>query len=221
MNKALSFVRLDFLTVKSYLKNSLILFAVVALIVILSTGVSTIVVSVVMVFAALLAAYPFAIGEKNNIDALYPTLSINRRTVVLGRYLFALIVDICSGLFACLFAFAALTVMQKDFNAWESLAAILIIFLVYSGLQSVQLPIFFKLGYMKAKILAYLPFFGLFLLVFVFFNFLENSIKQVSVLFEWFAANPIVTVIFVMVVWLGIMLLSYKASLSFYSKRDF
>ncbi|MCL2142182.1 MAG: ABC-2 transporter permease [Methanimicrococcus sp.] len=221
MNKALSFVRLDFLTVKSYLKNSLILFAVVALIVILSTGVSTIVVSVVMVFAALLAAYPFAIGEKNNIDALYPTLSINRRTVVLGRYLFALIVDICSGLFACLFAFAALTVMQKDFNAWESLAAILIIFLVYSGLQAVQLPIFFKLGYMKAKILAYLPFFGLFLLVFVFFNFLENSIKQVSVLFEWFAANPIVTVIFVMVVWLGIMLLSYKASLSFYSKRDF
>jgi len=221
MNQALSFVRLDFLTVKSYLKISLILLIAIALIVILSAGEGIITASITMVFAVLFASYPFAIGEKNNIDALYTTLSIKRSTVVSGRYLFTLAINICFGLLAYLFTFSVLAITQKDFNAWESLAVLFILFLVFSVLQAVQLPIFFKFGYMKAKFLAYLPFFGMFLLVFVFSSFLETSINQVSVLFEWVAANPIATVIFVMIVWLGIMLLSYKASLSFYSKRNF
>jgi hypothetical protein len=38
--------------------------------------------------------YPFAVGEKNGIDSLYIFLGINRETVVIGRYLYALVIDL-------------------------------------------------------------------------------------------------------------------------------
>lgn len=224
MNKALSFIWLDYITVKPYLTlKNLIIFIVVALIMIINSGVSASAIGILMVYSALYVTYPFAVGEKNGIDALYTTLSIKRSTVVLGRYLFALVVDICSGLFAYILSFALLTVLQKDFNAWESLLITLVMFLVYSVLQAIQLPIFFKLGYTKAKFSAYLPFVGFPLVILVFTNFLKDtfSIEQVADFFEWFAANPLIAVLFGAIIWLGLMVISYQTSLAYYNKREF
>lgn len=224
MNKALLFVRLDFITVKPYftLKN-LFIHSLVALIMISSSGVSASAIAMIMVFATLYVTYPFAVGEQNGIDALYPTLSITRSTVVLGRYLFTLVLDVCAGLFAYTFSFAALTIMQKDFNALESLVLMLVMFLLYSIIQAFQLPLYFKLGYAKAKFLAYLPFIGLALIVFMFSKFLKNSfsLSQISNFFGWFAANPLIAVLLGAVVWLGIIIISYQVACSYYSKRDF
>jgi len=224
MNKALSFVHLDFITIKSYLTlKNLIIFAAVASIISISLGTSGSAIGILMVYAAFYVGYPFAVGEKNGIDALYTTLSIKRSTVVLGRYLFALFVDLCSGLFAFTFTFATLTIMQRDFNALESLMVLLIMFLIYSILQAIQLPIFFKLGYTKAKFLAYLPFIGLPLITLAFSNFLKNliSLKQIDDFFQWFAANPLIAVLIGIILWFGIMIISYKISLFYYNKRDF
>lgn len=224
MNKALSFIRLDFITVKPYftLKN-LLIFSLVALIMMISSGTSVSAIAMLMVYAALYVSYPFAVGEQNGIDALYTTLSVKRSTVVLGRYLFALIIDVCAGLFAYTFTFVALTVMQKDFNALESLVVTLVMLLLYSIVQTVQLPIYFKLGYAKAKILAYMPFIGLALITLVVTNFMKDSfsLSQISDFFGWFAANPLMAVLFGVVIWLGIVVISYQISLSYYSKRDF
>lgn len=224
MNKALSFIRLDFITVKPYLTlKNLIIFIVVALIMIINSGVSASAIGILMVYSALYVTYPFAVGEKNGIDALYTTLSIKRSTVVLGRYLFALVVDICSGLFAYILSFALFTVLQEGFNAWESLLITLVMFLVYSVLQAIQLPIFFKLGYTKAKFFSYLPFVGFPLVILVFTNFLKDtfSIEQVADFFEWFAANPLIAVLFGAILWLGLMVISYQTSLGYYDKREF
>ena len=224
MNKTLSFVRLDFITVKPYLTiKNLIIFIAVALIMIISSSTSTSAIGILMVYAALYVTYPFAVGEKNNIDALYITLSIKRSTVVLGRYLFALSIDLCSGLFAFIFTFGILTVMQKNFNILESLMVTLVMFLIYSILQAVQLPIFFKLGYTKAKFLAYLPFVGLPLVALAFSNLLKDviSLNQITGFFQWFAANPLIAALIGAIIWFGIMVISYKVSILYYNKRDF
>ncbi|AFQ43356.1 ABC-2 transporter permease [Desulfosporosinus meridiei] len=224
MNKALSFIRLDFITVKPYLTlKNLIIFIVVALIMIINSGVSAAAIGILMVYSSLYVTYPFAVGEKNGIDALYTTLSIKRSTVVLGRYLFALVVDICSGLFAYILSFALFTVLQEGFNAWESLLITLVMFLVYSVLQAIQLPIFFKLGYTKAKFFSYLPFVGFPLVILVLTKFLKDtfSIEQVADFFEWFAANPLIAVLFGAILWLGLMVISYQTSLAYYDKREF
>ena len=88
MNRTLSFVRLDFITVKPYatLKN-LIIFVAVALIMIISSGGGSSAIGILMVYAVLFSSYPFAVGEKNGIDALYVTLSISE-----ARWFWAILV---------------------------------------------------------------------------------------------------------------------------------
>lgn len=224
MNKVLPFIRLDFITIKPYLTlKNLLIFSVAALIMTISSGASVSAIAILMVYAALYVSCPFAVGEQNGIDALYITLSIKRSTVVLGRYVFALVVDVCAGLFAYVFSFAVLTIMQKEFNALESLVVVVVMLLLYSIMQAFQLPIYFKLGYAKAKVLAYLPFIALGLAGALFFNLMGDKIpsQQITDFFSWLAANPFMAALLGIIVWFGIMLISYKTACLYYSKRDF
>lgn len=126
------------------------------------------------------------------IDSLYTVLSIERKTVVSGRYLFTLVLNICFGLLAYAFSFIGSLLLQKEFNSNEALMVTIVVFLVYSIIQAIQLPIYFKLGYTKAKFIAYLPFIGLFLL-FMGFSGLVKKLelqKQAGNLFSWFSGNP-------------------------------
>lgn len=224
MNKTLSFVKLDFITIKPYLtlKNMIILLGV-SIFMTAYLGTSTMGISMLMVYAAIYVGYPFAICEKNGIDALYTTLSIKRDTVVLGRYLFAIIFDICAGFIAYGLSFIILTVMQKEFNAFESLIVMLVMFIIYSIIQAIQLPIYFKLGYSKAKFWSYLPFVGLFLAVMGISKLFGNGgpTNTLTDFFEWLAANPFITIALIAVIWLTIMIISYRISLVYYNKRDF
>lgn len=223
MSKALNFVRLDFITVKPYftLKN-LLIFLALPIVFIIDSSTSAAANGVLMVFAALYVSYPFAVGEKNGIDTLYPTLSIIRKSVVLGRYLFALTFDICSGIIAFVYQLVVMTILQKDFNASETLATILVLFVIFTVIQAIQLPIYFKLGYAKAKMLAYLPFFAVTFVVLAAKNiFGDGLISFLTAAIEWMAANPIVTAGIGITLWLGIMIVSCRTSLAFYQKRDF
>ena len=224
MNKVLSFIRLDFITVKPYLTvKNLCIFVGVALIMLIGNSSAAGAIGLLMAFAALYASYPFAIGEKSNIDVLYTTLSIKRNTVVLGRYIFALALDILAGLFTFVFSFVVLTIIQKGIDVIETLFAIPVLFLTFSVIQAVQLPIYFKLNYSKAKFIAYIPFVVLPLAIMAGSNFFNDafSLDKIVGLFEWFTVNPLTTALVGGAIWLGIMFVSYKVSVSLYQKRDF
>ena len=224
MNKAISFVRLDFITIKPYLTvKNLCLFAGVALIMLTVNNSASGAIGLLMSFAALFSSYPFAIGEKSNMDVLYTTLSINRNTVVLGRYLFALILDLLAGLFTFFFSFVVLTIMQRDFGGMEAMVTILVLFLLFSVIQAVQLPIYFKLNYTKAKFVAYIPFIVLPLAIMAgsrFFNDLF-SLDLIAGLFASAAANPLTAVLLCLAIWVGIIATSYRVSVALYQKREF
>ena len=224
MNKVLSFIRLDFITVKPYLTiKNLCIFVGVALIMLIVNNSAGGAIGLLMAFAALYASYPFAIGEKSNIDVLYITLSIKRNTVVLGRYLFALTLDIFAGLFTFVFSFVVLTITQKGMDVIEALSAIPILFFVFSVIQAVQLPIYFKLNYTKAKFIAYIPFVVLPLAIMAGSNYFGDAfpLARIVGLLEWFSANLITTALLVGAIWFVLMFVSYKVSVSFYQKREF
>jgi ABC-2 type transport system ATP-binding protein len=224
MNKLIAFVRLDFITVKPYLTlKNLLIFIAVAIIMIVSSGTGAGGIGVLMIFAAMYASYPFAIGEKSGIDVLYATLSIRRDTVVAGRYLFAFTLDLCVGAAAYVLSFVLLTAMQKSFDALGTLAVIGILFLLFSVIQAVQLPIYFRLGYTKAKFLTYLPLIALPLVILVFANFLSDAfaVDVIPGVLAWLAAHVFTAVLLAAALWLVIMAVSYTLSLSLYNKRDF
>lgn len=223
MNKVLNFIRLDFITVKPYftLKN-LIIFALAPLIFIITTESSATSMGWLMIFATLYVSYPFAVGEKNGIDALYPTLSVGRSTVVTGRYLFALVFDLSTAAAAYTYSFAATTILGQAFKAGEALTTILVLLVVFSLIQAIQLPIYFKFGYARARLWTYLPFLAFPLALFAAKALLgDDPVNKIAVFIEWILANQFVAVVLGAVIWLGVILVSFQISLALYNRRDF
>jgi hypothetical protein len=221
MNKALRFVRLDFVTIKPYLGMKNMLFIYITPLIFLISGNANIAIGMFLMLSTVFITYPFWIGEKNNIDSLYPTLAIERGTVVMGRYLFALFSSFMAAGIGYLGSLIMLTVMNKEFNALILLAGTLAAFAFFSIIQSIQLVMYFKLGYSKAKIMTFLSYLIVIALVMVISAVGIDSIGQLSSFLDWLATNAILAVVFATLVWLGILFTSIRLSMVFYNKRNF
>ncbi len=232
MNKTLAFMKLDWITVKPFftLKNLLpLLFA--ALVLNLTSGGGGIITAFMVVFfVVVFASYPFAVGEQNGIDALYCTLSVSREHVVGGRYLYALCLDVLGAIasFALVVIIRSIGPLTGDLLSSDpldiggQLIALVTVLFAVSIVQAFQLPVFFKLGYAKARFLAYMPFFLFSAIVgagtFIFKDGFDNTINAVG---GFFGAHTLSAVLILLGVWLGAMFVSYLLSLRFYKKREF
>jgi hypothetical protein len=224
MNKLNAFVRLDFVTVKPYFAGkNMAIYAGVALYMSYLGGALT-GMGMGLMLGTLFASYPFALCEKSNLDALYTTLSVNRRTVVRGRYLFTLALDLC--IIAALFAVAVTFIFIRNEtvsgeDVIEALTVAAVIFALTIVIQAVQFPIYFKFGYTKAKLLSLVPFFALMAAYFLLTSIARESalLNRLYELSERLKTGGIITLAL-----LGVIIaayVSYRLSLSFYKKREF
>ena len=162
LGKLIAFIKLDFLTVKPYLTpRNLLLFAIAfGVMTVLSNSLSTVVV-IGLLLGTVFLSYPFVIGEKSNMDALYVTLALNRKTVVLGRYLFTALIDLLAvtliGLLTILLMLLS-TALGRSPSGDDYSIVVLIASVLFLSLQAIQLPIYFRFGYTKAKILNIMPY---------------------------------------------------------------
>jgi ABC-2 type transport system permease protein len=227
MSKLKAFVLLDFKTIKPYQTGkNMLLYAVIALFLsAISTAEMGLGIGVML--GTLFISYPFAIGEKSNLDALYVTLSVNRKTIVLGRYLFSFLLNLCAIAFSSVFAilgilgarFADLSQNQGG----NSHALILAITALMILIQSVQLPIFFKYGYTKAKFISIVPFALLMVGYSVFVSMAKKSgiIAGLSASSAGILSNGALTTAITVIVLALTVYVSYGLSVAFYSKREF
>jgi len=229
MNKIKSFIQLDFITVKPYftIKN-ISIYAVIALFLAVFSGNASSSIGFGMMIGTLFMSYPFAIGEKSNLDELYAVLSVNRKTVVLGRYLFTLLINCCTFVIFYLLAAAGLFItglIGYETETGGILLTAAIIAPLAVLIEAVQLPVFFKLGYSKAKFFSLVPFAVIaagFLAVTAlgrsgeadgdFFGNIDNFLASVNIGILMAAA---VLIMFLF------MFCSYKLSFLFYKKREF
>jgi hypothetical protein len=228
MNKIKSFVRLDFVTVKPYftIKNLLIYVAIAVYMAIMSKNISSSI-GVGMMLATMFVSYPFTLAEKNNMDALYVTLGVDRKTVVKGRYVFALLLNLCAVVFVSAFSLTALGFINSLGNVeelWGTLGATLALSAVFLVVQATQIPMYFKLGYTKAKFMSILPFF----MIMAFVGYLVMSGQQGDGMPDWaitFFQNLVEDLWAIGVVAVAflaaVVFVSYKLSLAFYRKREF
>jgi hypothetical protein len=159
------------------------------------------------------------------MDALYATLALDKKTVVLGRYAFMFAMNLCAILFSLVVSVAgalASSVFGLGFRSGvdSALAVVASLCVVTLFIQSLQLPMFFKLGYTKAKFFTLIPFIALMVgtMVLIPAVYANNGLTALfSFVFEYpvpaslFAAAAIALMVFV----------SYKLSVTFYTKREF
>ena len=226
MDKLKSFVLLDFVTVKPYFtgKNVLI-FVAVALFMTVTSGSISSGVFVGMLLGTLFISYPFAVGEKSNMDALYVTLSVNRKTVVLGRYVFTLLLNVCVIIFVFVVASIALPIARAFGLGSDGASDVLLMGALLAALfavvQAIQLPIYFKYSYTRAKFISLAPFAAI-MAVFVVLTTVARDSEIANQVAGFIAGlNNSGLVVFAVLALAIAMFASYMLSLSFYKKREF
>jgi hypothetical protein len=179
-----------------------------------------------VMLGTLFIGYPFAIGEKSNMDAMYATLSVNRKTVVLGRYLFALALNICTVAFAFVVAtigvFGAKVLNVSQNGGGETFPLVLAMTTLLIFIQAIQLPIFFKLGYTKAKFMSVIPF-AFFMGLYAAFigASKESGASGLSATLAGLLSDRVLTATLAALLLAAVVCVSYNLSVAFYRKREF
>lgn len=226
MDKLKSFIRLDYFTVKPYFtgKNILILVAVALFMTITSGSISSCI-FVGMMIGTLLFSYPFVVGEKSNMDALYVTLSINRKTVVSGRYVFTFLLNVFVVLIVVIIAsiwlLAARITGIGGAGSGDALWTAVLLAALFAVVQAIQLPVYFKYSYAKAKFLCLVPFAAIMAGFIAFITIAGDGILIKSAIGFIESINASWLIVCVVLALALVMLASYKLSLSFYKKREF
>lgn len=213
MNGAFRIAKLDFFTMKS----QAVLYAIMVLIIAMfSIMDSSIMVSFITGawFTALMASNIFVIQEKNNLNRLYGSVSVELKDIVLGRYIFALSNYVIS--LVTVIAVSLIVSLFRDMfiDAANILLGFSLSLLIFSIITGIQMPLFFKLGYTKAKMWAVVPFLVVMLLVII-----PSFITVLSTFIQSVMANRSMIIAVGIVASCAIQLISYKIAVIAYRKR--
>lgn len=210
-------VNLDYISIKPYftLKN-LIIMIFLYLVYFFVTSNPLTANSAILIFSIVYSSYPFLIGEEAGIDSLYRIFGIKSEKVVLGRYVFALVLFIfallISMVFSIIFSFFVETADIREF-----LATSLAYLLVYLVFISFKYPLYFKFGYRKSKSISALTFAFIGLLSFLVMA-LKDSLNELFIFME---NNIFMTLLISLLLVLLIVFISISLSQKFYKNRDF
>ena len=107
----------------------------------------------------------FAIQEKNHLDRLYGSVCVSLNEVVLGRYTFVFLNYFTSMVVIIILYLGFVLCRKATFDVPDIMLGLGLSFLVFSTITGIQMPLFFKMGYTKAKLWSVIPFAVVMLLV--------------------------------------------------------
>lgn len=157
MEKSIKCCKLDFMMIKSYLVKNIVLLLIMSVFISIMNKNVVMILGMMGIYGVMVLSYPFVLEEKNGIDNFYGTLSLNRKIIVRGRYLFTIGLGLLSGGISLASSIVLNKVMNFGMSVEEIVFASVVMFGIYIILASLQMPIYFKFGYTKAKIYAMLP----------------------------------------------------------------
>jgi hypothetical protein len=107
--------------------------------------------------ASLSASAPFLGDERGRLDVLYATLPVSRAAVVAGRYLMLVVLFLAVTVVAAAACAVTDAVRGTSFDVAALGSALAIGSLAVGLALAVQLPVFFRVGFTRARPMMYLP----------------------------------------------------------------
>lgn len=160
MSNILKSVKLDGAVIKPYFKTLcfrlLLPIAFVAINRSLLTGISF-----VMSYIAMTTGYTFTITEKNSMDRLYGILPVRKSELVIGRYIFVLIIGVLSMFISLIAQMLILNAMGEVVGMFDIITAAVTGMFLYALYTVFQIPGYYKFGYIKGRVFMYIPAVGL------------------------------------------------------------
>jgi len=230
MAEIISFIRLDFLSLKPYLgAKKLIILAVVAILGSIILGPMGIV--TIFPIIILMSTYAFAAG-KDGLDGLYIILSINPKSVVIGRYfssmLFVIIILVAFFIVSSAISF----VNFGDANLANHAVVISSFFILVTILNFFNIPLLFKVGYKKGRMLVGILPMVIMLVAILVIYLLGIDLDSVSTadfsrslpslaFSDFFNVNDLIWLLASILAWCLSMVASMVISQKIYGRRDF
>ena len=216
MKNLIKMAKLDYYTIKSNSLSFLVFIPCTLLFLLMDTSLVAVGIELTWLLPLTLLSI-FYIQEKNNLDNLYKSISLNSKEIVKGRYLFSLMYF----LFAIIITFTAYCILaifnQIDIVLIDVLLTFSSTFLGFIIFFCFQTPILFKFGYLKGKNLAMIP-----MVIFMFICgvilYTPNGLNFVWNLFKNY--KELLTLLFPLVS-IGILSVSYKMSVYCYYNRKY
>lgn len=148
--------KLDFSLVKPYVKT--ICFTMVLPVVFAAINRSLLTgISFAMCFIAMTTRYTFSITEKNSMERLYGILPIRKSDMVIGRYIFIIIMGLTALIFSLIAHPVILTILGESISIFDYISAAVIGIFLFALYTVFQLPGYYKLGSIKGRVFMYIP----------------------------------------------------------------
>ena len=210
MTGALKMVKLDILTVKSQLASYLIVLIFGVFGAYMDDPQMYLGINMAW-FSVLMASNVFAVQESNKLERLYGSVSISQTNIVLGRYIFMWINHIICISAVIIVYLVAILFRNEQPKIPDVLLAFGVSLAAFSAVAGVAVPVFFKMGYIKARYW----FLFIFLIAFVALLILYLRLGLLTMLF----ANQVASAAILTIAGAIIQYISYRFSIHAYRNR--
>lgn len=212
----------DFLIMKKTLRYYLLVMAVYSFMAFTGTFAYSIVSGFAIIMGCMAPMSTFAYDEQAKWDKLAVSTPVGRKGVVKARYLFSLILLLAGGVLAVALSFVIVRFGKVEAEVWwEPLVTTAVVCLVGLLLNCVIMPLMFKFGAEKSRVISLIIFAATFGGMAALAWLAENRGLALSWLTDAIAALPPAVLIAVPVVLVLILFyLSYLLSVGFYRKKE-
>lgn len=213
MVDSIKMAKLDYYTIKSQLLSNSSILLIILMYRFMDSSLLLLGI-VAAVFSTIQAPNTFLIQEKNDLERLYASLSIDVKNIIGGRYISIFATYMIALLFA-LVVESSFSVFQNNFvGVREIITAMCVSICIFTVIVGIQIPMCFRYGFTKAKTRCVIPI--LFMsaaLILSSFSTGFSSMIAVAINHQMILNVVCVTVSLVT------LFVSYHASISNYQKR--
>lgn len=216
MNNIKKAIFLEFMTVKNY-------FTFKNLMVILLSGFFAMFANqqpfmfmvILFIMSDFYSAYVFAMNEMGMLETFFQILPLKRKEIVIGRYAFNTLIKACFGLIGLIISFVYGLLIKSDISVFDLFMMYLGLLFIFIFVQNIKIPIFFKLGYSKAKIYSYLPY-----LIIVFLTWAVKELSLFELVIEFIDKNPVLFLAGLVLFTIITLVISSGISLKIFENKD-
>ncbi|MCL2655196.1 MAG: ABC-2 transporter permease [Coriobacteriia bacterium] len=154
--RILNSLKLDFFAAKAGLRLPMI---VIMVLVMAGAGAKQpyLALALVLLFSVILGGTVFSTLEKNHADVMYGVLPLKKIEIIIGRYLYALIISVVALIVGSVFALAISRIFTVKMDNLTFLAVLSVAFAYYCFAVAVAYPLYFRFGFTKAYIFTMVP----------------------------------------------------------------
>lgn len=209
MNNIWKSAKLDLSLVKPYVKT--ICFTMILPVVFAAINRSLLTgISFAMCFIAMTTGYTFSITEKNSMERLYGILPIRKSDMVIGRYIFIIIMGLTALIFSLVAHPIILTILGETISIFDLINAAIIGIFLFALYTVFQLPGYYKLGSIKGRVFMYIPVAGFLITLLLITKVPVGESKLLFTVINSPVLLMLLAVIFVIVMYVVSILISIK-----------